>query len=420
MRRAGASRAGAAIVALGAAALWMPVAGGGAAAQDVPPPTGHIAYLEGRERVHVIGADGRDDTVVFGIQPDAPYGIESVAWRPDGKRLAIASGHEALCSIWRADLYTMAADGTDVQRLTNGPSCGAQQDLPTGSVRITVANGTSDTSDFLVRIQGLDTAQGVTVKPGFQSTFEIPGVHDLGPDTPQFVVVSSGDSTWFDPNAYADVQAGATADAGTLVLGTDSYDTWGALSVSWSHDGSRLAYQQGLGGLWQIPASAGQLDVGTPLFTGTDASTIAGTTPTFAPLDDRVLYQRFDQTPSTIDIGTAGASRPGDAIAPVTVTNGFDWLPDGSGFIASESSELLDRANLVEYDLRTGAVTPITGFTSGFALFPTVSPDGRYVAYTYSDQPLDSAEAVELRVRHLASGAEQVLAANGLNADWGP
>ncbi len=104
----------------------------------------------------------------------------------------------------------------------------------------------------------------------------------------------------------------------------------------------------------------------------------------------------------------------------VTLAHGMDWLPDGSGLIVSDSSALLDTANLILADLTTGTVTQVTGYDVGFAIWPTVSPDGRFVAYGYSPVPLDEATNVELRVRHLGTGQDELLVVDGLNPDWGP
>jgi hypothetical protein len=412
-------RQGATFLALGV--LGLVAAAGPAAGQapQVPEPTGTIAFIEDRVRIHTIEADGSADTVIFGLQPDATSGIQAVAWRPDGARLAFASGHEELCSIWVADLYVMDRDGTDLSRLTNGPACGAMVGLPTGSVRVTIANQTTELTDFTIHAQGLEQAVGAAIEPGFQATYELQ-LHDLGADTPQFIVVRNGDSVWFDAAVYADVQPGATVDAGLLTAGGDPFEAWGALSASWSHDGTRLAYQQGLSSPWQIPASAGPLDIGSPLFAPDVNGTISVTAPVFSPADDRVLYHRYDTEPPTIDVGRADADRTGDAVMAATLVNGLDWLPDGRGFVASDSSALLDSANLVLVDLATGSITPLTSFTGGFAMWPTVSPDGEWVAYSYSPVPLDQAATMELRLHHIASGQERLLAVNGVNADWGP
>jgi hypothetical protein len=391
-----------------------------ALAQEIAPPTGRIAWIEARERVHVLDLASGEDTVIFGIGPEAVYGIEAVSWRLDGGRLAFASGHEALCSVWQADLYLVDPDGTDLSRLTNGPACAALADLPAGTVRVDIENPGSDAADVLVHVQGLEVARQLTVPPATRVTVEVPDVRDLGDQEPQFVVVSRGGQRWFDAAVYADVAPGATADAGLLVLGTNAYDSWGALTVSWSDDGRRLAYQQGLGSLWQIDAAAPQLAVGRPLFAAEVNGEIAGTTPAWSPVDDRVLYQRYDTSPATIDVGTVDAERVGDPVVQVTLAHGLDWLPDGSGFIVSDSSEFLDTANLYQVELESGAVTAVTGYDTGYAIWPTVSPDGRFVAYGYTPVPLDAATSVELRVRHLASGADELLAANALNADWGP
>lgn len=403
-------------VAMLSLAATIPVA---AQAPVVEPPTGTIAFIEDRVRIHTIEADGSGDTVVFALQPDATSGIQAVAWRPDGQRLAFASGHEERCSIWVADLYLMDRDGTDLSRLTNGPACAALADLPLGTVRVTIANRSADLADFTIHAQGMEQAVGAAVSPGFQATFELV-LRDLGDDTPQFIVVRNGDSVWFDAAVYADVQPGIVVDAGMLTAGGDPFEAWGALSASWSHDGTRLAYQQGLGSPWQIRASAGALDIGSPLFAPEVNGTISVTTPTFSPTDDRVLYHRYDTDPATVDVGRADADRPGDAVVAATLVNGLDWLPDASGFIASDSSALLDSANLHLVDLATGSVTALTSFRDGFAMWPTVSPDGTWVAYSYSPVPLDQAETMELRLHHIASGQELLLAANGINADWGP
>lgn len=386
----------------------------------VDPPTGRIAYVEDRMRIHVTAADGSDDRVVFGLPPDATSGIQAVAWRPDGERIAFASGHEEACSIWVSDLYLMAPDGTDLSRLTNGPACAAQADLPTGSVRLTIANQLSDVAEFTIHAQGLDAAVAAIIQPGFQSTFELT-LHDLGSDTPQFVVVRSGDSSWFDPGVYADVTPDATVDAGVLTVGAgDAFDTWGALTASWSHDGTRLAYQQGQGSLWQIAASAGRLDIGKPLLDPAVNGTISATSPALSPVDDRVLYQRFDQDPSTIDVARIDGARVGDPVVAVTLAHGLDWLPDGRGFVASDSSALLESASLFRADLETGSLTRLTSDPAGFAMWPSVSPDGQWVAYSHSPVPLDQATTMELRLHHLATGQELLLAANGLDPDWGP
>jgi hypothetical protein len=71
-------------------------------------------------------------------------------------------------------------------------------------------------------------------------------------------------------------------------------------------------------------------------------------------------------------------------------------------------------------DLATGSVTALTSYRDGFAMWPTVSPDGAWVAYSYSPVSLDQTETMELRLHHIATGQERLLAANGVNADWGP
>lgn len=407
--------------ALGVLAAALGVLAAPTVAQDagIVPPTGRIAFIEDRTRIHVIGADGSDDQVVFETPPEAISGIQAVAWRPDGQRLAFASGHEEMCSVWVSDLYLMDPDGTALSRLTNGPTCAEQSALPTGTVRLTIDNPLVDVSQFTIHAQGLDEAVEAIVEPGTRSTFELT-LRDLGPDTPQFLVVRSGGSTWFDAGVSADVIADGVADAGTLTTGNDPFDTWGALTASWSHDGTRIGYQMGLGSLWQIQASAGPLTIGSTLLDAEVNGAIAATWPVLSPVDDRVLYDRYDQGPSTIDLAQLDGDQEGETVMTATLVHGIDWLPDGSGFVTSDSSALLESANLMLVDLATGEMTQLTSYPDGFAMWPTVSPDGGWVAYSYSPVPLDEAQAMELRLLHLSSGQEVLLAANGLNPDWGP
>src|SRR3982751_434143 len=70
-------------------------------------PTGAIAYIKlGGTEIRLIDSNGKNDHLLW-THPDAkdPLGINDVAWRPDGKELAFSSSHEALFSVYDADLY---------------------------------------------------------------------------------------------------------------------------------------------------------------------------------------------------------------------------------------------------------------------------------------------------------------------------
>ena len=69
---------------------------------------GTIAYVRGGTEIRLIDADGSNDRRLW-THPDAKkeLGIFEVAWRPDGKELAFSSGHEAVYSLYHADIYAI-------------------------------------------------------------------------------------------------------------------------------------------------------------------------------------------------------------------------------------------------------------------------------------------------------------------------
>jgi Tol biopolymer transport system component len=104
-------------------------------------------------------------------------------------------------------------------------------------------------------------------------------------------------------------------------------------------------------------------------------------------------------------------------LVEATLVNGISWFSDGSGFIASDSATLLDSADLYLYDFETQKAGRLTS-GDGFAVWPSVSPDGASVAYTYSGLALSETTSTELRIRDIATGDERALVVNGLSPDW--
>lgn len=404
-------------VSAGAAIVLLLALVGSPTSAGLPAAGGTIAYIRDRTELRLVEADGSHDRLIYQVPQNTVYGIEEVAWRPDGKQLAFASGHEALCSAWQYDVYLIDPDGSNLERLTNAPACSDLTGLPTGSMSITIDNLIEDISPFFVYVQGAPVAQLVTLEAGFRQTITIDGVGDLGPGIPQYVVAFNGSQRWFSAGASADVTPGGTADAGSLELSGTGADTWGAVSVSWSPDGSRLGFQLGQGALWQVPAEAATLEQGTTLLASDVNLAVSGTDLTWSPTDDRVLYTRFDQDPSTIDVATADGTDAGADLANVTLTKGIAWLPDGSGFVVSDSTDLLDGADLYLYEFAGPTVTKLTT-GPGYAIWPSVAPDGQHLVYGYSTVPLDQATSVELHIRTLDGTDDHVLVDNGLNPAW--
>ena len=381
---------------------------------------GTIAYLSpDRHAIHLMAPDGSGDRVLWSAPKDTVYGIQDVEWSPDGTRLAISSGHEALCSIYQYDLYTLGADGSDLARVTNGPACAALADLPTGSVSVKVENDLLTESQFLVYVAGAPEAQLVTIPSGFVGTVSFPAVADLGPGVLQSVVASVGDQRWFAADVAADVTADETVDAGTLVVDGDGITTLGALTVSWSPDGSTLGYQLGQGALWQVGADPTAGIGEQPLLALPPGTTAMGNDLTWSPVGDEVLYERFDTDPWTVSLATVGGADPGREIVTVKLTHGIAWLPDASGFVVAASDSLLASADLYLVGLPGGSATQLTAEGDAFAYWPSVSPDGQHIAYTRIEGSPSAPTKVELRVMGIDGSDDHAIAQDAIMPSWG-
>jgi len=382
---------------------------------------GTIAYLSAdRSSVHLVAPDGSGDRVAWSVPAGTAYGIEDVAWSPDGSRLAIASGHEALCSIYQYDLYTLRPDGSDLTRVTNPPGCTGLTGMPTGKVAVKIDNLLTDETQFFVYVAGAPEAQMVTIESGFEATVVFPSVADLGTGVPQHVVASNGDLRWFSAGVSADVTPGGTVDAGTLTIDSDSITTLGALSATWSPDGGTLGFQLGQGGLWRIGADPGSGTGEQPLLDLPRGTSAQGNDLTWSPNGDDVLYERVDTNPFTITRATVGGTDPGTPVVTVSLSHGIAWLPDGSAFVVSGSDSLLSSADLYLVGVASGNATPITAEGNAFAYWPSVSPDGQHIAYTRIEGSPSAPSAVELRTMDIDGSGDQVIAHNAIQPDWGP
>lgn len=388
-----------------------------------PAGPGTIAYLsDDRREVRLIEPDGTGDRLLWATDGPEGFGIEDVAWRPDGQELAIASAHEAACSVWGSDLYRLSpSDGAAPRRITNAPGCGELGGHPTGSVSVELVNGLADQSIFVVYVQGAPAAQVVTLQPGFQQTVVFEGVADLGDGVSQAVSATVGSTRWLDPAAAADVVAGGTADAGTLLLSSTAYDTYGALTASWNPAGTRLAFQLGQGVLWSIDADPGVLGQGSALFAA-GGQTVAATDPVWSPVGDEIAYHRFDTDPFSIEVALAGEPLPGTQWATTNQAHGIAWLPDGSGLVVADDGTFADAwTNLYLLSFADATVTQLTRFPDGeHAWWPSVSPDGTRVVFTHiTGDPSGPDATTELRILELATGAMTTIHDGGLHPAWG-
>jgi hypothetical protein len=110
-------------------------------AHTVHAQKGTIAYVHDGTEIRLIDPDGANDRKLW-THPDLKkaLGIDSLAWRPDGKELAFSSRHAAAASLYDADLYAIRPDGSGLRKLTNAPQMSEFARFPNGNVSVTFRN----------------------------------------------------------------------------------------------------------------------------------------------------------------------------------------------------------------------------------------------------------------------------------------
>lgn len=376
-----------------------------------PAPAATIAYSRNNQ-LRLIDATEQGDRALWSAEPGDT--IRGLDWRPDGAALAFASDLEAACSIYRSDIYMIQADGQGLSRITNSPLCALTADFPIGEVTVAIRNEIPDYSAFQLYVQGAPGAVTIKVAPGTTKTITVSDVADLGGPMRQQIVVSREDIRWHDPAVTVNVIAGETAAAeGTLVLdleGNGSAD-FGAQQPTWRADSSAVGFIFGDGELRRVDPYPVVAEPDEALAVG-----VAGKLLAWSPVDDGLLVANE----AGIVLTEAGATGDGQLLVankPGQTVLGLDWLPEGQGFVYSQTNEDASAANLYHYDMATGQPEPMTSLTSGFLRQPGVSPDGTAVVFERAAR-IDS--AAELWLLDLGEGSMQSLGVIGAFPDWRP
>jgi hypothetical protein len=394
-------------------------------------PTGAIAYIRNGSEIRLIDSNGTNDRLLW-THPDArePLGLFDLAWRPDGRELVFSSAHEALFSVYHADLYSVRPDGTGFRKITNAPDYKNFGNYKKGSVTVTVRNNQytfqqtqASQGIFTVNIIGADEPQQITLPPGKSKTLTFTSVADFG-NHAQALVAINGAFRWIMPGT--DVVAGQTVKAPDLVISGNGIELLGAFRPVWKQDGSAISYRDGVCLVKTIPARppVGEMHF-NPLFSGKNPmGTCTWDWGPTLPLASQVLYTENESN----EVSGIYLMKEGGTHNPATLLTQFakiqyqiahdlKWLPDGSGFLYAATNLMGDASNIYHYDMRTRQTMPVTQLQGAFARRFCVSPSGQWVVYERAKTVQDY-EAVDLWMVRTDGSGEKLLVKNGLCPTW--
>ena len=307
-------------------------------AQTGPGPSGRIAYERFVDHVDDEGFPYADEDI-FSSNPDGSDEVNLTqtdrgremdpSWSPDGTRIAFASNRDGN---W--DIYTMAADGTDVQQVTFVTADSdweyVQSFEPTWSpdgtmIGYTGYRATESYPDIYVAKVGQTdetfTEQAVTDTTDYLSAAQ----PDWSPDGPSLLYTGYWDQYTTDVWRIGVDGSGATnlTDPDGSFDGTDLYP-------SWSADGARVTWVS------ENDGSGAGVDVYVMQADGTGE--VAATTdgaekyePDFSPDGTQILYQMDYYNPEIWVVDAPAPPGEGRAVAskPHRVASGGSpsWQP---------------------------------------------------------------------------------------------
>ena len=391
-----------------------------------------IAYIRNGSEIRLIDSNGNNDRQLW-THPDAkePLGLFDLAWRPDGKELAFSSAHEAAYSFYHADIYSIRPDGSGFKKITNAPDHKQFDQYKKGSVTVTVRNmqysfqqTQASQGIFMINIIGADEPMQITLPPGASKTITFKSVADFGSKA-QALVAINGPIRWFMPGT--DVVAGKTVKAPDLLISGNGIEMMGAFRPVWKQDGSMISYRDGYCMVKVIPANppVGEI-IFKQLFKGKNP--MGTCTWDWGPgngMENQIIYTENESN----EVSGIYRMKEGESHDPKTyltkfanyqyqVAHDLKWLPDGSGFLFSSTSLMMDAANIFKYDFKTKQTTQVTKVEGAFARRFTISPNGQWIVYERA-RTKDGYDDVDLWIIRLDGSKDRLLVKNGLGPSWG-
>ncbi len=405
---------------------------------SLPQLDGRLAFStvnQGRAAIAVADPTGANISTAW-TSPNATGAFFGLDWKPNASEIAFASTHEFGFSPYGADIFALnTADGS-VRRLTNPPGHSEIQSGSYGKGTVTgqVRNDSQGSSitQMWVYVQGAENFVSVS-PPSYGNTvsFTASNVADLGSTGQYMVLIWSGqidtnqdgiadkDCAGGIINTFApvDVQAGQTVNAGTLSFNPATCSKYQAAYPDWRPDGSQVGFM--------LDAVPSRVDMSG---NRTDPFAASG-----------VLVYQFAWDPAdATKLAYAVSAGTGQGLYQVTeggstgtlLTNAVSpwelaWLPDGSGIVFTDGSDLYRYAfsdgqtvQLTALNLRDSKIQGVVGNAIRDL---AVSPDGKYVVF--SRRGPGSLTAFSLWMLNLQNVNEmwQVVPAsyNAKYVDWG-
>lgn len=395
------------------------------AAPAAPATVGSIAYVlpddTTGDQIWLINPDGGNNHQIYSTGVADPYHVDwitSLAWRPDAAELAFASNHEKACSWYASDIYTVTGDGSGYRRMTNAPACAALASYPNkGTVNVPVLNLTYDSLVF-VYIQGAPSIKSIVLGSGLSTDVQFTNVADLGPGVQPIVGI---DGLYRSSDSWVNVIANATVDAPMLTIGGGS-DDLGAYKPSWRRDGSGIGYNWSCAQIYGIGDHPADGAIGSPLIAqGAYPCLMAwGPTPATA---NKILYATMGRGNDGIYLVTEGSSDRGTLL--ISHENYgwiFDlkWLPDGSGFLYTDSDIMTDSANVFRYDFGSSGPVQLTTFNKQYARDFDVSPDGQWIVFELApyEDFVPYGGASDLYLMKIDGTSQQKFVTSGAHPSW--
>jgi TolB protein len=399
--------------------------------EDSVHPLSAIAYIRNGSEIRLIDSNGQHDHQIW-THPDAkePLGLFGLSWRPDGKELAFSSAHEAVTSLYEADIYAVRPDGSGFRKITNAPAHSELNKYKKGTVTVVVRNNQysfqaaqSSAGIFFINIIGSEEPQQITLPPGSSKTIVFKNVADYG-NHAQPLVAIYGNYRWFMPGT--DVVAGKTIKAPDFLISGDGIPMFGAYRPIWKQDGSRISYRNGLC-LIQTKSSKpeeGDLKI-NPLYGGKNpmGTCVWDWGPT-SFLSNQILYAENEEGDGSGIFLLKEGGEHKDAVRQTLFSdiqyqllNELRWMPDGTGFLYSTVDLFRESSNIFYYDFKTKEKKQLTQLKNEFARRFCISPSGKWIVFEKS-KTADEFEDIDLWIMRIDGSGARLLVKNGWSPSW--